>query len=102
MGALANELDGQVAVISGGAGAMGSASARRLAEQGARPAHGRPAALVHAGGDQHTAARALILYLRTSAHPHIRTSAHLHIGTARSEHLPGKAVLLSAKKGLPD
>jgi NAD(P)-dependent dehydrogenase (short-subunit alcohol dehydrogenase family) len=31
-----NELDGKVAVISGGAGAIGSATARRLAEQGAR------------------------------------------------------------------
>ncbi len=30
------ELDGKVAVISGGAGAIGSATARRLAEQGAR------------------------------------------------------------------
>ena len=31
-----NELDGKVAVVSGGAGAIGSATARRLAEQGAR------------------------------------------------------------------
>jgi len=39
-------------------------------------------------------------HIGTSAHLHIRTSAHPHIRTARSEHLPGKAVLLSAKKGL--
>ncbi len=36
MSASLQELDGKVAVISGGAGAIGSATARRLAEQGAR------------------------------------------------------------------